>query len=247
MIKVAKYLKRLNVKKEVQADLASLAYLQNQHLLTVPFENLDVMNKVYIPLAVDTFYQKIVENQRGGFCYELNGLFQWLLNQLGFASFLSGATLYRGEGAWGRPQSHAVQIVHLDQPYLVDVGFGNSARTPLPFNGETRKDVSGLYRLIQGEGGYYHKQRKEKGAWRTLYRFKNKEMKLFEFKEACHRVQTSPDSHFTQRLLVTIATETGRKTLAKNTLTITEREQVKKIEVGAKDIPELLKTEFGLN
>ncbi len=93
MIKVAKYLKRLNVKKEVQADLASLAYLQNQHLLTVPFENLDVMNKVYIPLAVDTFYQKIVENQRGGFCYELNGLFQWLLNQLGFASFLSGATV----------------------------------------------------------------------------------------------------------------------------------------------------------
>lgn len=243
---VVKYLKRIGVDKDIKVDLESLAYLQNQHLLTVPFENLDVINKVHIPLDVKTYYEKIVNNNRGGFCYELNGLFHWLLGKLGFSSYLVAATLYRGEGNWGRSNSHASLIVDLNRPYLVDVGFGNSARKPLPLNGGERKDVSGLYRVIPAKEGYYYKQRKEGGNWRTLYRFLVEERKLSDFEKQCHFVQTFPTSHFTQRRLVTIATEKGRKTLSKDKLTIVENGERREIEVKDWKLASLLAKDFGI-
>lgn len=243
---VNKYLRRINVEKPIHVDLQSLAHLQNKHMLSVPFENLDVMEGVDIPLDVETYYEKIVNEKRGGFCYELNELFHWLLKESGFSTYLISATIHRSDGTWGREGSHAAQIVTLDQPYLLDVGFGNSARLPLPLTGESRKDVSGEYRILSVEDGFFHKQRKEEGRWRTLYRFSQSEKELTDFKDVCHIVQTSPESHFTQRLLVTIARENGRLTLARNKLTITENGNKREKEIDEKDIPSLLEKEFGI-
>lgn len=243
---VNKYLQRINIGKPININLESLSYLQNNHILSIPFENLDVMNGVHIPLDVETYYEKIVNKKRGGFCYELNGLFHWLLEQLGFSSYLVSATIHRSDGNWGLAGSHAAQIITLDQPYLVDVGFGNSARIPLPLTGESREDVSGEYRILSVDNGFFHKQRKEEDNWRSLYRFSKSEKELTDFKDVCHHVQTSPESHFTQRLLVTIARENGRLTLARNKLTITENGNKQEKEIDEKDIPSLLAEEFGI-
>ncbi len=191
----AKYLERIDVTQRIKADYKSLAHLQIQHMLTVPFENLDVINEIPILLEIRLLYDKVVKEQRGGFCYELNGLFNWLLTQLGFSAYFVGATLKR-ENGWGRNESHATQIVSLDQPYLLDVGFGNSARKPLPLNGQPVEDVSGKYRVLPMETGYFYKQRYEDGEWKTIFRFLNIERKLEDFNKICHFVQTSPKSHF---------------------------------------------------
>ncbi|MEP6788502.1 MAG: arylamine N-acetyltransferase, partial [Acidobacteriota bacterium] len=83
------YLSRIEVDVSVvRPDVETLRLLQLQHLLHVPFENLDIHWKRPIVLDTDRFYEKIVINGRGGFCYELNGLFNELLIAIGFHTHL---------------------------------------------------------------------------------------------------------------------------------------------------------------
>lgn len=241
------YLDRIKVNQSVDVSLKSLSMLQNQHMLSIPFENLDVRNNVSIPLDIEVYFNKIIKHKRGGFCYELNGLFHWLLKELGYSNYLIGCTIHRGNGEWAMFESHASQIVVLDQPYLVDVGFGDSARVPLPLTGEEINDVSGKFRVIKLKDGYYHKQKQVDGQWKTKYRFLNKEKKLEDFSDANYYVQTSPNSHFTQRRLITIATPNGRRTLAKNKLTITKDSKKYKKEVADNQIKQLLEKMFGIH
>lgn len=193
------YLKRIKHEEVKQKDFATLSQLQMNHLLHVPFENFDVMRKVEIPLDVQTYYRKIVEHERGGFCYELNGLFHWLLDRLGYTTRLISATVKNADGSWTMEGSHAALIVELEQPYFIDVGFGDSARMPLPLTGEIHRDVSGTYRIIPGEPDSYDLQQMEQNnEWKTRLRFNLTPKQLSDFKEPCHFNQTSPNSSFTQ-------------------------------------------------
>lgn len=244
---IESYLKRINQGKITKADFETLAQLQMSHLLHVPFENLDVMRHVKIPLDVETYYKKVVEHNRGGFCYELNGLFQWLLESLGYKTRLVGGSVRSPEGKWSMEGSHAALIVELDQPYFVDVGFGDSARQPIPFTGEVRRDVSNTYRIIPFEDGLYDLQRKDdEDNWVTRLRFSKAPRKLSDFKEQCHYNQTSPDSHFTHRELASIATEDGRITLSGNKLTITQDGEKTERLVSDGEKAEILKKYFGI-
>ncbi|HLE74088.1 MAG TPA: arylamine N-acetyltransferase, partial [Anaerolineales bacterium] len=79
------YLARIKYSLPVRVDLESLRGLQLAHMLSVPFENLDIVPlRKPIHLDEESLWDKIVERRRGGFCYELNGLFAWLLKQIGF-------------------------------------------------------------------------------------------------------------------------------------------------------------------
>lgn len=91
------YLHRIGlVDAKISSDVESLKLLQRSHLLTVPFENLDIHLKRPIVLDVERFYEKIVEQGRGGFCYELNGLFNELLRSLGFTTRLISGRVFSG-------------------------------------------------------------------------------------------------------------------------------------------------------
>ncbi len=112
-----------------------LTLLQEHHLLQVPFENLDIHYGVHIILDEDRILRKIVSNRRGGFCYELNSAFAWLLTKLGYS-----VSVRRGGQERGRirhPLRPYDSSVDLDQPWLVDVGFGDSLVSPPLINGVT--------------------------------------------------------------------------------------------------------------
>lgn len=244
---VTSYLNRIGIETIETIDLHTLTRLQNHHMRYVPFENLDVRRNIPITLDVRNYYDKVVCNNRGGFCYELNGLFHWLLKELGFRSDLISATVRTSENNWAKQNSHATQIVTLDEPYLVDVGFGDSARVPLPLSGEPREDVSGLHRINQiSEKRYDLEVQAETGQWRTLFRFDTVAKDLADFKAGCDFNQNSPDSHFTQKDLVTIATEDGRVTLSGDELTITSQGHKEKSNVTPNKRADILKTYFNL-
>src|SRR5436190_6783885 len=102
-----KYLQRIGIEKiDVLADLESLNFVQHQHLLHVPFENLDIHWKRPIVLDTDRFYKKIVDDGRGGFCYELNGLFNELLTAVGFHTHLVSGRVYNAERKPGPEFDH---------------------------------------------------------------------------------------------------------------------------------------------
>ncbi len=216
------YLAHIDV-PEAAPSLDYLAALQHAHLLRVPFENLSVIRGEPILLSEEQLVEKIVGRGRGGFCFELNGAFFALLEALGFAIARIGAGVKIDDG-FTPDLDHMALIVILDQLYLVDVGFGDSARQPLPLHGETRTDVSGCYRVWRDgkAADYLLLQKAEGDAWITQYRFTTKPRDLADYRSRCHYLATSPDSTFTQRTICSMATPGGRISLTGEHITITD-------------------------
>lgn len=247
---VSDYLQRLNVAEEPRLDWQYLSVLQARHMLTIPFENLDIMEGREIELDVNAFFNKMVVQQRGGFCYELNGLLYWLLRELGFDVFMLSGRVMRAEGGYGPEFDHMALLVRLGQDYLVDVGFGDSVRSPLPFSGDEVHDVSGTYRLQKGSLGEseYFFQKVIEGQWVSEFKFTTIPRELNEFTGMCRYQQTSPESHFTHRPIVSIATDDGRITLSGNQLTVTAGEEKKKLTIASPEQRrEILRDYFGIS
>ncbi|HEX5565251.1 MAG TPA: arylamine N-acetyltransferase, partial [Sporosarcina sp.] len=203
-----KYLKRFLASKDAQPSLQQLSELQRLHMTGIPFENLDVIRRVPIYLNLNTIYEKIVLRNRGGYCYELNGLFHWLLTELGYDASLIAATVYRPNGQWAKPETHAAILVQLDEPYLVDVGFGDSTILPIPLNGNPQTDVSGTYSIQLSGNDVFDLIRTRNGESRPLYRFSTSAKQLADFHEGCVFNQVSPESTFTHVDIATKATPT---------------------------------------
>ncbi|WP_454877679.1 arylamine N-acetyltransferase family protein [Serratia inhibens] len=223
-----RYLQHIGFAGIPQADLLTLQQLHRCHMLSVPFENLSIIYRQGIHLEEPALFNKIVERNRGGFCYELNRLFAALLKDIGFnVQFISGEIRAR-DGSFGAPFDHMALKVELDQPYLVDVGFGDSFLTPLKITTtEQQPQTSGTFHLEQ-EGETYYLERRNgdnRSHAKTLYRFTLQAREPSEFDGMCHYHSTSPQSHFTQRLVCSRPTENGRVTLSENKLIITEDHQ----------------------
>src|SRR3954469_23511622 len=132
-VNVEKYLARIGMDGiGVVPGISWLKLLQRQHLLNVPFENLDIHWKRPIILDVNEFNKKIVTENRGGFCYELNGLFNELLRELGFETRLLSARVAGLDGTVSPEFDHAAILVIIgEMQYLADAGFGAFTAEPL--------------------------------------------------------------------------------------------------------------------
>jgi N-hydroxyarylamine O-acetyltransferase len=244
------YLQRIEVASGGAPDLEGLRRLQDQHLLEVPFENLDVAWRNPMRLQLEDLYDKIVNHRRGGFCYELNGLFAWLLSSLGYTVDLLSARVYSEERQKFGPEfDHMALCVHLEQSYLVDVGFGDGFRQPLLLPDGQTEDISGRYRLLAPRIGEdeLELQHQEDGLWKPQYRFKLRAYPLEDFDEMCHYHQSSPDSSFTQGALCSRATPNGRITLTQSELILTRgSEKMKKAVRDREHFMRLLANYFSI-
>jgi N-hydroxyarylamine O-acetyltransferase len=242
-----RYLQHIGVTKPVTPDLAALAELQQRHLLSVPFENLSVIHREPIVLDEGALFAKIVERRRGGFCYELNGLFAWLLHTLGYRVDRVSAQVYSGSRQrFGPPFDHMALVVHLDRPYLVDVGFGDSARTPIPLPTGVTQDVSGVYRVVETADEYLLEQQAPEG-WIAKYRFGFTAYSLADYAPMCLYHSTSPDSHFTRGWVCTLATPDGRLTVTTDELIITTNGHKTRTPISPEHRRTLLHDTFGID
>jgi N-hydroxyarylamine O-acetyltransferase len=250
-VKRAEYLSRIGVdESDIAPDERSLRLLQRQHLLTVPFENLDIHWKRPIVLDTDTFYKKIVEEDRGGFCYELNGLFNELLSEIGFETRIVSARVGDGKGNFSPEYDHAAIIVTIgEDEYLTDVGFGAFTAVPLRFVPDVdQTDDAGIFVIRQADDGYFEATKKEGDGWRSEYIFKPLGHDLSEFSERCDFQQYSPDSHFIKGKICSLMTKDGRKTLTDKSFIVTVNGERKETEiVSEEEFDEVLKGEFGIS
>lgn len=210
------YLRRIGVKdSDLPLNWQTLRVLQRAHLLQVPFENLDIHWKRPIILDVEKFYAKIVGARRGGFCYELNGLFAELLNELDFPSRIISARVAKENGEFSAEFDHLAILTRIeDEEFLVDVGFGSFTAEPLKFILDIeQKDDNGVFMIRKFDDDYFEVVKKDGEKWRGEYIFKNLEHDLTEFAAMCDFHQTSPESHFTRGKICSLMTLCGRKTL----------------------------------
>lgn len=221
------YLQRINYPRTAGPTRDTLNALHAAHLLAVPFENLDIASKRPILLDREALWNKIVTRKRGGFCYELNGLFAWLLEQIGFdVSHLNGR-VFSGAGSLGIEFDHLALLVRIPgEPdrWLADVGFGDSFTLPLSID-ERGEQIQGLraYRIEEVSDGYVVWQRNYNGRVERRYFF-DLEPRSFpdDYEAGCLYHQTSPDSPFTRGGIISKATTRGRISLEDGRLILTE-------------------------
>ncbi len=248
MMEVKHYLDRIGIKEIKNPSLEFLTELQNRHLLTIPFEDLDIPNRARIVLDLARIYNKIILTKRGGFCYELNGLFHWLLTQLGFRVVMLSARVYNHNRQELGPEfDHMTILVHLDHDYLTDVGFGDSFRQPIKMpDGEVR-DISGHYRIAKISEDNFELQREDGNDWKTQHQFTLIPRGLSDYNAMCDFQQDAPNSSFRIRNAYTIATPNGRITLSDLSLTVTENGKKTKAELsGEQEFYSLLEKYFGI-
>lgn len=226
----ARYLQRIGVTDTPRTDLACLRNLQRAHLLSVPFENLDIHLGRRIALDVDAMVGKIVDDRRGGFCYELNGSFAALLAGIGFSVTMHEALVTDTSIRF----DHLALLVAIGSDrYLADVGFGAFADEPLDAadRGE-QHDTAGTYRIADHPNGWLQVT----GPRGPEYRFSAEPSALQDFRPGCSFHQT-PASHFAQSTVCSLRTAVGRVTLSGLTLTETVN--------GAKTTTDLMPAELG--
>jgi N-hydroxyarylamine O-acetyltransferase len=218
---VEAYLRRIEYDGPREPSAACLRALHRQHLLTVPFENLDIPLKIPIRLELPLIFDKIVMRRRGGFCYELNGLFCELLTAMGFQVQMLSARVRRDDGSFGPEFDHMLLKVELEEPWLADVGFGESFVNPIAFRAAGADEVNGHRYSVSPSGDEWQLLREDEKGEVPLYCFRDVPRRLSDYAAMCHFHQTSPESGFTQRWICSKATADGRVTLTNMRLIVT--------------------------
>ena len=202
-MRLSRYLARVGIAEVLEPTRESLARLLRAHVLSVPFENLDVQLGVPTNTDVRSAYDKIVERGRGGWCYEQNGLFGWALETLGFDVTRIAAAVMRHERGSAADANHLCLLVRVpesgERALLSDVGFGGSLVAPLE-----------LAETTQNHAPYRVGLRRVDGRWRFFEDSGDGELS-FDFEASpgnedrlaakCQDLQTDPDSSFVQSLV----------------------------------------------
>jgi len=215
------YLKRVDFNGEIKVSLSVLEELHHAHLYSIPFENFDILLGRGIDLYPTTLFNKLVKQKRGGYCFELNGLFLEALKQFGFDTrALLARTQVTGKAS-GR--GHQIELVRIgNKDWIVDVGFGgDTPRMPIPLildepitrNGQTVRLTDG------GNYGIMLQAEKENG-WNDLYSFDLNYVYPGDIEYGNYYNSTSPDIFFTFARVASLPIDDGGITLLDKTLTI---------------------------
>jgi N-hydroxyarylamine O-acetyltransferase len=243
-VEIDRYLARIQYSGARQPTAEVLRGLQISHLLSVPFENLSVRRGETVRLDEGWLFEKVVVRRRGGYCYELNGLFAALLETLGFRVLRLAARV----GPDGIDFDHLVLRVELEEPWLADVGFGDSFLVPLQLDSRAPQDggEGRSYRLEEGGDGLIL-LRNEREAWKRQFSFGPRAWPLQAFEPGNQFHQTSPLSHFTRNTVVSLATPGGRVTLSERRLITTERGLRSERTLDESEVEGTLRHVFGLS
>jgi N-hydroxyarylamine O-acetyltransferase len=254
------YLARLGVDPRTvdSTDRATLERLQRAHVRTVPFETVAITGDPAgeiegggVSLDPEAIYEKVIGRERGGFCYELNGLFGRLLAEFGFDVDRVAARVLE-DGELTPPASHMTHVVSLDRRYVVDVGMGiPTMRRPTPLDGSIREGPVGVaWRAVESDrpdADFLVQFRETGDGWTDRYVFDARPRETAYFRATCDHLTTAPESGFTGDPVASMATGEGHKKLDADSLARFTPEGVVEKEVSASEWTDVLEREFGIS
>ncbi|MHC2066460.1 arylamine N-acetyltransferase family protein [Bremerella sp. T1] len=206
------YLHRIGYDGSRDTSLEVLNGIVHAHVLTIPFENLDVLMGRPIRLDAASLQKKLVKDRRGGYCFEQNGLLLHVLESMGFqVRTLSARVMFGYPRGTITPRTHLVVRVDLNgNSYLADVGVGGLSPTAvLRLELDTELPTPHETRRIIREGALYFHQAQLGGNWEDIYQLTLEEMPLIDRQVANWYTSTHPDSRFRNILMVAKAAPDG--------------------------------------
>lgn len=243
------YLTRIGFQGVLAADENCLAELMRCQLFSIPFENIDVQAYKQVSLKPEDIVNKIIYSNRGGYCYEVNGIFCMALAAIGFKYQLYGARPMFYPSL--RPKTHVVVVVDINnEKYLCDLGFGSfGIRSPLSLNtlNSTIKQDYDEFRISKIEEPTYLVEANVDGEWKKQFAFDTYPLQWIDMTLPNYFNSTHPDTIFVQKLLAIKFNPEGRSILLGNQLKRYVRGKVEVQEFSNNAIPGLLKSEFSID
>lgn len=246
--KLADYFNRIGYQGAADLNAQTLKNIMQCHLRTIPFENMDVQAGKIISLEPEQIVEKLLQRKRGGYCYEVNGLFAMALQALGVNYTLLGARpmFYPTR----RPKTHMVVLAEVDQDqWLCDVGFGSygiSAPMRLSDAGNEIQQGFDRFRLDPLNEREFVLKAWVDNDWTNQYSFDLYPHEMIDFLPANYFNSTSPDAVFVQKPLIVLHTEAGRKILFGDNFKRITANGTEQINVPPEQLREVLASEFNL-
>lgn len=242
------YLDRINFSGTTDVSPDTLARLHHAHFYAIPFENFDILLGRGIDLEPQAVFDKLVRSKRGGYCFELNGLFLRALHSLGFEARALLARVHLTGTPSGR--GHQLELISIDgRDWVADVGFGgDSPREPIPLELDSPVTNNGqTIRLTDGGHFGIMFQALDKGKWKDLYSFDLGHVYPADIAYGNHYASTSPNTFFTFSRVAARPLPNGEVTLLDRTLktTVNGREEVQ-ILPDSPAYLDAVKTHFGI-
>lgn len=213
------YFNRIGYKSIPKADLNTLIELNTLHTRTIPFENLTPFSNQLVSLEEADIEKKLINECRGGYCFEQNSLFARVLRTIGFSvKELGGRVVY------GRPEeiitrrSHMLLQIDLEGDlYLVDVGFGSlTMPVPIRFEMDTEQPTTHETYRIKTLDDDLKIQALIGGDWKTTYRFNLQKQYPIDYFVINYFLCTHPSSKFITGLTVARPFKEGRMAIGNN-------------------------------
>ena len=247
---VIAYLDRIGYYGSVDTSIATLTKLQECHVHTVPWENLDILKKIPLSLDIPDLIDKIIYRKRGGYCFELNALFEWLLRELGFKTTNLFGRFLRDEPITpAKRRHHILQVKINEQKYITDVGVGGKApyRPIQMVDGLIQEQGDESYQLQRDPlyGWILHEKKSEK--WYPIYSFTEEPNLPHDYITTSYWCENSPDSPFVNHDKIAIRTKEGRNTVVGTEFRIFTSKGVRTFKPNThEEYTESLHTYFGI-
>lgn len=246
-MRLADYLERIQFNGDPAVNAETLCAIHHQHLQHIPYENLDVQLGRPLDFDPDRIFHKLVHERRGGWCYEMNGLFGWALTQIGFdVTRMSGGVMREQQGDKQLGNHLILEVDLAGTKWLADVGLGDGVRYPIPIRTDTYDQAGLQYSLTRVDGDYwrFHNQPFSKV---TSFDFKHSEADEAELAEQCRWLQTDAQSPFKMALIANRFTErTIEIQLGKVHTTVTSQGTRSRVLPDLKALQSNLESIFGI-
>lgn len=252
MIEKEAYFRRIGLPEDTKVEFTGefLRKVQYQHVISVPYENLDILAHRKISLETAELYDKIVLKNRGGYCFEVNALLKAFLVKLGFKVDSYFARYLRGETTIPVRRHHVLKVETIDGVFVCDVGIGQTApRFPLLLKeGLVQKQGNETYKFEKdAQLGWVLWEMKD-GQWNRYFSFTEDAALDIDFIQPSFYCEMHPDSPFNKNIIVAIKTPDGRKAINDHDFKIFRGNELIYIEENCTDdrILEILKEHFGI-
>lgn len=242
------YFDRIGFHGPERADAATISAMMRRQLFSVPFENIDVQAGKIVSLVPEDIADKILRQHRGGYCYEVNGLFAMALEALGIRyQFVAARPMFYPAR---RPRTHMAVVADIDGfRWLCDLGFGSyGIRAPMRLDMldvEVRQDLDAFMLTKDGNGECVLKALVE-GVWINQYAFDLSAHEWIDFVPANHLNSTHPDAIFVQKLLIVLHNPAGRNILVGDMLKTVDEGRIEKRTLSPEAVLDVLRTVFQL-
>ncbi len=245
------YLRRIGLEGPLPPTLATLHAVHRAQAHAVPYEGLDIQQGVALDLDPARIFDKLVTRERGGWCYETNGLLAWALTELGFDVQRCTAGVYRRERGDAALGNHLMLIVNLEQNWppqnwLCDLGLGDALRAPIPLVEGPHHDGPLEFRLEHLPDGFWRFHNHAYGA-PASFDFLNAPADEALLRHQNAKLQTDPESYFVLNAEAIRMGTDHSVTLLGRVLRLASGTGVQKTLLATSDeLAEVLATQFGI-